>query len=90
MRLIPLRTVTGERQMLVYWPAHRLLYTRDIFSLDGDAVWLPQYRDEVASAIAREGLDVRTAFGMHYPPTPWGMIAEATAPAPRTDACQND
>jgi hypothetical protein len=81
MRLIPLRTATGERQMAIYWPAHRLLYTSDLISVQPDgSVWLPQYRDEIASVIAREGLDVETVFGMHYAPVAWAKVQAMPAP----------
>src|SRR5206468_1361863 len=33
LEIYPLRTVTGERQMMIYWPAHQLLYTSDLFTL---------------------------------------------------------
>lgn len=71
MRVIPLRTATGERQMAIYWPAHRLLYTSDILTAKDGTLWLPQYRDEIASVIEREKLDVETVFGMHYVPVKW-------------------
>jgi hypothetical protein len=81
MRLIPLRTATGERQMAIYWPAHRLLYTSDLISVQPDeSVWLPQYRDEIASVIAREGLEVETVFGMHYAPVTWSKVQALPAP----------
>ncbi len=81
MRLIPLRTATGERQMAIYWPAHRLLYTSDLISVRPErSVWLPQYRDEIASVIAREGLDVETVFGMHYAPVAWAEVKALPAP----------
>lgn len=74
MRLIPFHTVTGERQMAVYWPKHRLLYTSDLMSVQPTGVWLPQYRGEVAELIAREGLEVETVFGMHYAPISWDKV----------------
>ncbi|HWU74767.1 MAG TPA: hypothetical protein VN137_14890, partial [Sphingomonas sp.] len=80
MRLIPLRTVSGERQMAIYWPARRLLYTSDLMTVQPDGLWLPQYRDEIASVIAREKLDVETVFGMHYAPTAWKKVQSMTAP----------
>jgi len=74
MRLIPFHTATGERQMAIYWPKHKLLYTSDLMAVQPDGVWLPQYRDEVAEMIAREGLDVETVFGMHYAPVAWATV----------------
>lgn len=74
MRLIPFHTATGERQMAIYWPKHKLLYTSDLMSVQPNAVWLPQYRDEVAELIAREKLTVETVFGMHYAPIAWAKV----------------
>jgi hypothetical protein len=83
MRLIPLRTVSGERQMAIYWPAQRLLYTSDIMAVQPDGLWLPEYRDEIADVIAREKLNVETVFGMHYAPTQWAMVRTMSAPSPQ-------
>jgi hypothetical protein len=75
IELYPLRTVTGERQMMAYFPAHRLLYTSDLFTLLPDGqVFLPQQMDEAIEAAAREHLDVDRAFGMHYDAVPWTTI----------------
>jgi glyoxylase-like metal-dependent hydrolase (beta-lactamase superfamily II) len=81
MRLIPLRTVSGERQMAVYFPASRVLYTSDLFAVEPNDVWLPGYVDELRQMIAREHLDVETVFGMHYGPTPWSRVLTLKAPA---------
>jgi len=70
--IVPYRTATGERQMMVYFPEHQLLYTSDLFAPDGNGGWFtPEYLQEMLSAVAREKLKVRTIFGMHYPPTPY-------------------
>jgi hypothetical protein len=85
IELYPLRTVTGERQMMAYFPAHRLLYTSDLFSLraNGD-VFLPQQALEAVDAVTREHLEVDRAFGMHYDVVPWSTIlTSARPPAPR-------
>jgi hypothetical protein len=80
MQLIPIRTVTGERQLAIYWPSLKLLYTSDLFTVADGKVWLPQYRDEMSSMITRERLDVKTVFGMHYGPTPWSSVEAMGAP----------
>ncbi len=75
MRLMPFRTVTGERQFAIWWPAHRLLYTSDLFTVTADgAIFLPQYLDETRDLVKRERLDVKTVFGMHYGPTDWKAL----------------
>jgi hypothetical protein len=82
MELIPLRTVTGERQMAVWFPASRLLYTSDLFQKGGDGSWFTtQFLSEFASVVEREHLDPKTIFGMHYGPTPWSDAVTALAAA---------
>ena len=72
MELIPLRTVTSERQMAVWFPASHLLYTSDLFQKTPDGTWFTtQFLSEMESVVAREHLDPVTIFGMHYGPTPW-------------------
>lgn len=76
LELIPYRSETGERQMLVYFPTHRLLYTSDLFSPDGQGGWYtPEYLLELRKTVAREHLDVKNIFGMHYELTPWATMS---------------
>ena len=82
--IYPFRTATGERQMMIYWPEHRLLYSSDLFTIRNDFVFLPQQVSEAVDAVARQRLDVTTAFGMHYDPLPWGDVLKNTLPTPRT------
>lgn len=75
MEIIPLRTVSGERQMIVYFPETHVLYTSDLFSkLPDGSFWLPQFVQELKSVVDREHLEVWTIFGMHYEP-PLGQIS---------------
>ncbi|HEY7284472.1 MAG TPA: hypothetical protein VH497_03440 [Vicinamibacterales bacterium] len=78
--LYPLRTASGERQMMVYWPAHHLLYTSDLFTIRDTFVFLPQQVAEATQAVAREGLQVDRAFGMHYDPLPWATVVKSGMP----------
>lgn len=76
LEIIPYRMATAERQMMVYFPEHKLLYTSDLFQPNADGTWFtPEYTSEAVDAIARERLDVRTIFGMHYGPTPYEKLA---------------
>ena len=77
IELYPFRTASGERQMMAYFPEHKLLYTSDLFTLQGEYVFLPQQVAEAVSAVAREGLTVQSAFGMHYDVVPWSRVVEA-------------
>jgi len=82
--IYPLRTASGERQMMVYWPAHRLLYTSDLFTIRDEFVFLPQQVAEATQAVAREHLDVANAFGMHYDVIPWATVVARAAPPRRS------
>lgn len=78
IELVPYRTETGERQMLVYFPQYKLLYTSDLFAPGQDARWFtPEYLLEVHHAVAREHLTVDKVFGMHYDVTPWKTLTAA-------------
>jgi hypothetical protein len=78
--LIPYRTASGERQMMAYFPEHRLLYTSDLFTIRGAMIFLPQQVAEAVQAVARERLAVDRAFGMHYDAIPWQTVVGAAAP----------
>jgi hypothetical protein len=84
--IYPLRTVSGERQMMVYWPQHELLYTSDLFTLMPDgAVFLPQQAAEAVAAVERDRLAVKRAFGMHYDVVPWERVVQAGQPPRRNE-----
>jgi glyoxylase-like metal-dependent hydrolase (beta-lactamase superfamily II) len=75
IELLPYRTVTAERQMMVYLPSPRLLYTSDLFAPDGNGGWFtPQYLDEFITACNRYGITPKTIFGMHYQPIPYTTV----------------
>jgi len=80
LEIVPYRTTTGERQMMIYFPARRLLYTSDLFSGDGAGGWFtPQYLREMIGVVRREHLAVDTIWGMHYDPTPFHVVVEYLA-----------
>jgi hypothetical protein len=57
--IIPLRTVTGERQMVVYLPGTKVLYSSDLFQRDkAGEFFLPQTLSEAMDVVQREHLDV--------------------------------
>jgi hypothetical protein len=80
LELYPIRGATTERQIMAYFPEHRLLYTSDAFTIRGTFVFLPQMVSEVVDAVAREHLSVATAVGMHYDALPWSAVVAAAAP----------
>jgi hypothetical protein len=80
IEVIPFRTATGERQMMVYFPAAKIVYTSDLFSLGRDgSLFLPQTAQEFMDAAAREKLEVDRVYGMHYDAMPFAKIQESLA-----------
>ncbi|MFI5177137.1 MAG: MBL fold metallo-hydrolase [Vicinamibacterales bacterium] len=86
LEIYPLRTATGERQMMVYLPQHQLLYTSDLFTINQGRVFLPQQVGEAVEAAAREHLTVTSAIGMHYDVLPWAAIVKSATPPLRAGA----
>ena len=82
MEIYPLRGETSERQMMVYFPEHKLLYGSDAFQKTPDGKWFyTQTISEVAAAVEREHLAVETFFMMHMGITPWQDALNALQPA---------
>ena len=78
IELYPLRGETSERQMMVYFPEHKLLYGSDPFQQMGDGkLFYPQTVSELQSAVARENLAVDRFFMMHIGVNPWSMLSKA-------------
>ena len=78
MELYPLRGASTERQYLVYFPQHQLLYASDTLALNDDgSLYDPELMHEVAQAVQRENLQVDTVFAMHQGPIPWTQVTTA-------------
>jgi hypothetical protein len=76
MELYPLRGPSTERQYMVYFPEHHLLYASDTLAINDDgSLYDPELMREVMEAVKREGLDVSTVFAMHQGPVPWAQVA---------------
>jgi hypothetical protein len=72
LEIYPIRGETSERQMMVYFPEHKLLYGSDPFQKMPDGSYFyPQTVWELVHAVEREKLAVSTFFMMHIGPTPW-------------------
>jgi hypothetical protein len=87
LELYPIRGENGERMLMAYFPAYRLLYTSDeIQRLRAGGFFMPELLLEVRDAMAREHLDVQRVFGFHIGVIPWseieGAIASASAASP--------
>lgn len=75
MELYPLRGASTERQYMVYFPEHHLLYASDTLALNDDgSLYDPELMYEVAQAVKRENLIVDTVFAMHQGPMPWEKV----------------
>ena len=75
VELYPIRGASTERQYMVYFPGHKLLYASDTLSLNDDgSLYDPELMREVMQAVKREGLEVTTVFAMHQGPTPWSQV----------------
>jgi uncharacterized surface protein with fasciclin (FAS1) repeats len=82
LELYPIRGENGERMMMGYFPALKLLYTSDeIQRMRNGTFFMPELLLEVRDAIRREHLDVDRIFGFHVGPTPWSEIEAAIASA---------
>jgi hypothetical protein len=78
LELYPLRGASTERQYIVYFPQHHLLYASDTLALNDDGtLYDPELMHEVAQAVARENLQVETVFAMHQGPIPWTQVTAA-------------
>ena len=74
MEIYPIRSETGERQMMVYFPELKVLYASDLAQPAGSGDWTPTYYDELRAAVERAGVKVDTLFAMHMTPVPWSDI----------------
>lgn len=78
MEIYPLSGETTERQVMVYFPEHKLLYGSDAFQKLPDGSWFyPQTISEVAAAVEREHLAVESFYMMHLGLTPWQEALKA-------------
>lgn len=84
MELYPLRGASTERQYMVYFPEHRLLYASDTLAINDDgSLYDPELMREVMEAVQREGLQVDTVFAMHQAPMPWNDVVKLVQNAMR-------
>jgi hypothetical protein len=75
MELYPLRGASTERQYMVYFPEHHLLYASDTLALNDDgSLYDPELMNEVAQAVKRENLAVDKVFAMHQGPAEWSQV----------------
>jgi hypothetical protein len=77
LEIYPMHGETSERQMMVYFPQHKLLYGSDAFQQMQDGTFFyPQTVYELKHAVERENLKVDRFFMMHIPPTAWSQVVK--------------
>ena len=82
LEIYPIRGETSERQMMVYFPEHRLLYGSDPFQKMPDGTYFyPQTVSELVDAVNREHLTIDKFFMMHVGPTSWAELSKALTDA---------
>ncbi|MGA9669715.1 MAG: hypothetical protein WBQ94_10920, partial [Terracidiphilus sp.] len=75
MELYPLRGASTERQYMVYFPEHHLLYASDTLVLNDDgSLYDPELMSEVAQAVTREKLTVEKVYAMHQGLVAWDQV----------------
>jgi hypothetical protein len=75
MELYPIRGASTERQYMVYFPEHRLLYASDTLVINDDgSLYDPELMFEVEQAVERANIKVETVFAMHQTPVPWAQV----------------
>jgi hypothetical protein len=75
IELHPLRGFSTERQYLVYFPEHKLLYASDTLLLHDDGgLYDPELMYEVLQVVEQHHLEVNTVYSMHQGPIPWSEV----------------
>lgn len=82
LEIYPIHGETSERQMMVYFPEHKLLYGSDPFQqMEDGKFFYPQTVSELQSAVEREHLTVERFFMMHIGPNPWTRVTKTVEAA---------
>ena len=79
IELYPFRGETSERMMMAFLPGPGILYASDLYQIGQGGP--PEYAWEVADAVRREKLDVRTVFAMHSDPASWQSLLDLVVAA---------
>ncbi|MBX7174600.1 MAG: hypothetical protein K1X72_26735 [Pyrinomonadaceae bacterium] len=78
LEIYPIRSESGERMLMIYFPEHKLLYASDLIQKQRDGnFFMPEYLTEIMQAVKRENLQVDNVFAFHSPMLPWSEIAGA-------------
>lgn len=75
IEVIPFRSESGERMMMVYFPGHKLLYSSDLGQgLPKPPEFMTQYFNEIRDAATREHLVIDSLCAMHMGLHAWKEI----------------
>jgi hypothetical protein len=75
IELYPIGGASTERQYMVYFPEHKLLYASDTLSLHDDGgLYDPELMAEVFETVEHEHLEVETVYSMHQGPMQWRAV----------------
>jgi hypothetical protein len=74
VELIPMRTALGERILLAWLPAARLLWTATALAVDADGHPGASRLAELDAVVAREQLEVDRVVGSQLAITPWANL----------------
>jgi hypothetical protein len=87
IEIYPIRGETSERQMMVYFPEHHLLYGSGPFQQLPDGTYFyPQTVTELRDAVVREHLSVARFFMMHIGPTRWAELDKTVRAAEKENS----
>jgi glyoxylase-like metal-dependent hydrolase (beta-lactamase superfamily II) len=80
MQLIPARGIHAAAMMLVYWPAHQLLYASDVVIPPAfEPVFTSAYDADLRRILDRLQLPVTTMYSLHLPPSAWHPNGDGSA-----------
>jgi hypothetical protein len=68
LEIYPIRSESGERMLMVYFPEHHMLYGSDLVQGgQNGGFFMPPYLTELSDAKKREGLQINSVLAMHAP-----------------------
>ncbi|HYG37786.1 MAG TPA: hypothetical protein VD908_04170 [Cytophagales bacterium] len=72
MLIFPLRSESGERNLIIYFPELQMVYASDLLRKDKEGNWKDSQKIiELNKALVRKGFDVKDVFSMYLSKTSW-------------------
>lgn len=70
--IFPLRSESGERNLILYFPKLQLVYASDLLKKDGNGDWVESQKIiELNKALVKKGFVVNDVFSMYVAKTSW-------------------